>query len=255
LQHNCFVRGRSLTKQSDNIKSQYRSSTLRRAWPFLFYKMKNISDNYIVVQGWMVDKLNLSGNELLTFALIYGFCQDKETEFKGSINYICTWLNCSRPTASKALKDLTEKSLLIKTEIYTNGVQFNTYKINLEGVKKLYEGSKETLWGGSKETLHNTDNLNTDFNNIDLGKKQKSFKQWSLEDLQNEIKEHKTSTTLDTNDLLAFYDYWRELTPTGKMKFQIEKTWQTDLRLKKWERGKKTFAKPETSFKSNNKAL
>jgi hypothetical protein len=87
----------------------------------------------------------------------------------------------------------------------------------------------------------------------------KSFKQWSLEDFQNQIKLHKESTTLDKNDLLAFYDYWRELTPTGKMKFQIGKTWQTDLRLKKWERGKNTFAKtetkPETSFKSNNKAL
>ena len=37
------------------------------------------SDNYIVIQGWMVNELNLKGNDLLVFALIYGFTRDGRT--------------------------------------------------------------------------------------------------------------------------------------------------------------------------------
>ena len=42
---------------------------------------------YIVIQDWMISDLQLKGNELLTYALIYGFSQDGESEFKGSLKY------------------------------------------------------------------------------------------------------------------------------------------------------------------------
>jgi hypothetical protein len=121
---------------------------------------KNISKNFITIQGWMVEELDLNSNNLLVFALIYGFNQDEESEFTGSLNYICNWLNCSRPTASKALNDLVEKQLLIKHTKHINNITFNSYKINFSVVKKLYGGSKETLSGGSKETLPYIDNIN-----------------------------------------------------------------------------------------------
>jgi hypothetical protein len=126
-----------------------------------------MKDNYIVIQGWMVSELNLSGNDLLTYALIYGFSQDGESEFTGSINYLCKWLNCSRPTAIKSLKFLTEKNLIIKNVNTINGVSFNRYKISLWVVKNLNMGSKETLLGGSKETLPNNTIINNTNNNIE----------------------------------------------------------------------------------------
>jgi hypothetical protein len=125
-----------------------------------------MKDNYIVIQGWMVTELKLSGNNLLAYALIYGFSQDGNSEFTGSINYVCNWLNCSRPTAIKALKELCELKLIFKSENNINGVVFNRYKISLEGVKKLNGGSKETLHGGSKETLPNNTIINNTNNNI-----------------------------------------------------------------------------------------
>jgi hypothetical protein len=125
-------------------------------------------NNYIVITGWMITDLNLNGSSLLTFALIYGFSQDGNSEFTGSINYVCKWLNCSRPTAMKALKELCEMDLIVKSELVVNGVTFNRYKISLEGVKKLYTGSKETLQGGSKETLPNNTTLYNTNNNIDI---------------------------------------------------------------------------------------
>lgn len=43
--------------------------------------------------------------------------------------------------------------------------------------------------------------------------------------------------------LRDFYDYWREESATGLMRFQLEKTWNTGLRLKTWQRRDKTFSK------------
>lgn len=118
-----------------------------------------IEHNYLTIQGWMISSLELKGNALLAFALIYGFTQDGETEFRGSIGYMCSWMNCSRPTVSKALDDLIQKDLIIKRAETINGVTFNRYRVNLQVVKNLYRGSKESLQGGSKETLHNNTNI------------------------------------------------------------------------------------------------
>lgn len=41
--------------------------------------------SYIVVLDWMVEKYHLKGNELLAYALIYGFSQDEESEYKGQL--------------------------------------------------------------------------------------------------------------------------------------------------------------------------
>ena len=39
---------------------------------------------YIHIQWWMAQRLKLSGNELLTYAIVYGFSQDGESAFLGS---------------------------------------------------------------------------------------------------------------------------------------------------------------------------
>lgn len=69
--------------------------------------------------------------------------------------------------------------------------------------------------------------------------KTKSFKQWMLEDFQNEMTKYKLS--YPTEILIQFYDYWRELTPSGKMRLQLEKSWQTDLRIEKWFKNSNNF--------------
>lgn len=94
--------------------------------------MKNIDNNFIVIQGWMVSKLELKGNELLAFALIFGFCQDGETEFRGSLKYISSWLNCSKSTTIRTIDVLIEKKLIIKKQDTINDVSFNRYSINLD---------------------------------------------------------------------------------------------------------------------------
>ena len=131
-------------------------------------------DNYFQISGWMLNRLNLKGIQLEIYAIIYGFSQDGESEFTGSIQYLCEFTGTSRPTVIKALKELTEKNYLLKDEKIINGIKFNKYKVNLQVVKILYYGSKNSLLGGGKnsllgggkETLHNNKLLdNKVFNN------------------------------------------------------------------------------------------
>ena len=112
------------------------------------------SNNYIVIQGWMCNELGLKGNELLIFAMIHGFSQDGVSKYYGGRKYIADTFNISLPTVDKALQGLLDKEYIIK-HISGDYINPDSYWANLEVVKKLYEGSKETLHGGSKETLLN----------------------------------------------------------------------------------------------------
>lgn len=124
-------------------------------------------ENYFMVSGWMLNRLNLKGVPLQVFSIIYGFTQDGETCFTGSLQYLMDFTNSSKPTIIKSLKELVDKGYILKYENEMNGVKFNKYKANLLVVKNLNQGSQETLPGGSqislpggsKETLPNNKDL------------------------------------------------------------------------------------------------
>ena len=91
-----------------------------------------LDNNYINIQYWMVSKLNLKGNELLLYAIIYGFSQDGNSVFSGSSSYLESWLNTSKQTVFNTLKSLVEKGLIIKMDKIVNGVKLCDYKINFD---------------------------------------------------------------------------------------------------------------------------
>lgn len=71
-------------------------------------------NNFVTIQGWMRTRLNLKGNELLIYALIYGFSQDGQSRFTGSRKYIADWCGCSLDTVDRSLNALVGKGLLAK---------------------------------------------------------------------------------------------------------------------------------------------
>lgn len=78
-------------------------------------------ENYVQISGWMISELNLSGNELIAYALIHGFSQDGKSVFRGSLSYMQEWLNCgSRQTVIKTVKSLVEKKLVEKRILRRN---------------------------------------------------------------------------------------------------------------------------------------
>lgn len=119
------------------------------------YKVSN--ENFIVIQGWMINELKLKGNELLVYAIIYGFSQAENQVFNGSLQYIADWVNTSKQTVINTLKSLQEKGFIEKREKYVNGVKFcEYYSKNLNGVVKKFEwGCSKNLNGGSQNFLPN----------------------------------------------------------------------------------------------------
>lgn len=132
--------------------------------------------NFITIQSFMVKDLKLKGNELLTYAIIYGFSQNGEDKFTGSLQYICDWTNSTKQGILKSLKNLVEKGLLEKTDVYKNGVkfveyhatEFNTIQQNLIGYEtKFNEGMKQSLTPPMQQSLPNNISLNNIPNNKD----------------------------------------------------------------------------------------
>jgi len=94
-------------------------------------------DNYITILYWMPVELNLSGNELILFAIIYGFSQDGKSKFKGSIQYLADVLNISKQSTLDLLKKLVKKNLINKYETGVKGHKKCDYDVNFETIKAI----------------------------------------------------------------------------------------------------------------------
>ena len=47
------------------------------------------SNNYVTVQGWMLNDLGIDDiREVFIYAIIYGFSQDEKSEFTGSLIFV-----------------------------------------------------------------------------------------------------------------------------------------------------------------------
>lgn len=91
--------------------------------------MDNIvkNENHIVIQGWMVNELGLKGNDLLVYAIIYGFSQLEEQTFNGSLRYLANWTQSTKQGVMLNLKSLLDKGYIRKIENNKNGVKFVEY--------------------------------------------------------------------------------------------------------------------------------
>ena len=140
-------------------------------------------ENFVAIQGWMLNKLNLKGNELIVYAVIYGFSQDDESRFTGSRRYLAEWCGCTLKTVDNALSSLVAKGLIAKHDKTINGVHLCDYSItqvgkNLQqGTVKITQGVGKNLQQGTvKITHHNIeDNLGIDTleDNIDKPKRER----------------------------------------------------------------------------------
>lgn len=125
-------------------------------------------ENYYQISGFMINRLGLKGVPLNVYAIIYGFSQDGESEFTGSLQYLCDFCGgVSKPTIIKALKDLTEAGYILRREERINSITFPRYRVNLPllknfngGSKKILPGAVKNFNGGSKEILPNNKDNN-----------------------------------------------------------------------------------------------
>lgn len=122
-------------------------------------------ESFFTVQAFMVNELKLKSNELLIYAIIFGFSQAENQFFTGSLNYLASWCGISSKTTVKTiLNNLIDKGLLEKEDIYKNGVKYCKYKAlteiksisipadedkkNCKGISKIDMGYINNCYGG-----------------------------------------------------------------------------------------------------------
>lgn len=186
-------------------------------------------ENYINIMGWMVNKLHLKGNELLIYAIIYGFSQAEQQTFSGSLQYLADWTNSTRQGVMKNLKSLLDKGLIEKKDININGVKFCEYcTTELLGVyNKVYRGVQQSLTGGVQQSLHNNINIDNTNNNINNNISGKRFKPPTVDEVKAYCIERQNNV-----DAERFIDYY---TANGwKVGKNTMKDWKAAVRT--WER-------------------
>ncbi len=158
-------------------------------------------ENYYTIHGWMIKRLGLKGVNLSIYAIIYGFTQDGESEFRGSLQYLREFTGTSKPTVIKALNELVEMGYIKRRNEIINGIQLPRYratlpvpessdgggKETLPPVKNFNHGGKEILPGGGKETLPHTLDNNNYNNNRDRDIKPPAPSPLQLLDLFNRL--------------------------------------------------------------------
>lgn len=99
---------------------------------------------YVSIPSFARLQLCLSGNELITYSLIYGFSQDGKSVYHGGLQYIADWCGLSSKIRAKEVVDrLIEKGVVEKEEIVINGVKFVNYRAKRYGVSERDTGVSE----------------------------------------------------------------------------------------------------------------
>jgi hypothetical protein len=88
----------------------------------------DISSDNIKIHLFMVQDLKLSGDELIIYAMVYGF-HEKDAEMILNFDELSTWLSISEGLVSGILWQLTSRGLIIANEREINGEELITLDI------------------------------------------------------------------------------------------------------------------------------
>ena len=102
--------------------------------------------NNFNVAGWMFNRLGLSGNEVMVYAIIYGFSQDEESKYFGSCKYMADSLGISKRQVFTIFENLVKKGFIKKIEKWERNLKFCEYQANPDFFPKNDKN------GGSEKT-------------------------------------------------------------------------------------------------------
>ena len=119
---------------------------------------------FLVIQKWMLTKLNLKSTELLVYAIIYGFSQDGQGECWASLDYFLLWTGASRASVIRAINSLEEKGLIKRRKRVgtTSALSVVLEKTNRsKGSVKMTQGGVKMRRGGVKMRPNNKEDNKT----------------------------------------------------------------------------------------------
>lgn len=150
--------------------------------------------DFLNIQGWMINELNLKGNELIIYALIYGFTKDGVSEFRGSRQYMAEWTNSSVRSVQNVVNSLVNKGMIEKNNhinkygsLETSGYKaINVPKLSSE---KSSSPLEKKVHEGSEKSSHNNIDNNISNNIVDI--KEKNSKKETVNSVIAEYTENK----------------------------------------------------------------
>lgn len=173
-------------------------------------------ENYITIPGFAIVEHGLSGNELICYSLVWGFTQDGETEFYGSLRYIASAMNITKGSAYRILNGLIDKGLVFKTN--NEDEQFCRYKARrrAESVIKMNTGCNQNdnaytqndNGGVIKMITPSNNNIDKNKDKIEIENAPTTGQLFEVE--KTEKKPRKKPDTIENLCLFAdskFYDY------------------------------------------------
>lgn len=92
--------------------------------------------NYVMVMDWMYDNFDFNVAEANTLGIVYGFCQDGESWYRGGSSYIAARLHISQKSAKNYLNDFTKRGILIMKKVMVGNVECNAYQ-TVPGIETL----------------------------------------------------------------------------------------------------------------------
>ena len=92
--------------------------------------------NYVMVMDWMYDNFDLNVAEANALGIVYGFCQDGESWYRGGSSYIAARLHISQKSAKNYLNDFTKRGILTMKKVMVGNVECNAYQ-TVPGIETL----------------------------------------------------------------------------------------------------------------------
>lgn len=207
-----------------------------------------MTKDFILIFPWMIRSLKLKGNELLVYAVVYGFSKEDQGSWWGSLKYMSELTGASRRSVIAVLKSLTEKGLIKKHETFSRsgkmiGVEYtiNTGANSAPPVQNTVNPSANSAPPPSANSAPNSITLD----NIDnkIGR----FTQPSFDDLKEYFFEKTQNVELSIGEAEKFQDHY---TSNGwKVGKNHMKDWKAAVR--NWLKNVKNYGPRKTNSKAN----
>ena len=199
--------------------------------------MKEKPSYYAIIPAQVRYAKELTPNAKLLYAEITALAQ-KDGSCWASNKYFSELYNVSTVTISRWVSSLVDNSFIIRKITYKKGTK--------EIDKRYLQLCSEGINNNDKTPINKIvkDN-NTSINNTSIN---------NISNRRNEFVFEVLSFDYDESILNGFVDYWTEPNKSNtKMKFELNKTWSTKLRLKTWANNQKKWDKPKSNKKTMSK--
>lgn len=236
------------------------------------------NNSFIAILGWMYNIGLEDMDEILVYAIVYGFTQDGRTEFEGSYKYIEERIRRKRTKTIEVVASLVNKGYLIKRQIDVNGVPVNKFSAVIpQDIKDSSQSADypSVLRTGGTQREPNNNSKETNISttsSIYIGKEneflscekeeQSQPKTPTLEEKRAAMKarEQAFRETLyafcterggqyEATMVKEFFDYWSEPNKSGtKMLFEMKPTFDIARRLATWARKNQQNGRANTSI-------